>query len=241
MLNPDTPSIAENVSLVRARIERACQISQRDPAEITLIAVSKTKPAEAIQEAFLHGVRDFGENYLQEALEKIQALRDIAPCWHYIGRIQSSKTREIATHFDWAHTVDRLKIASRLSKQRPSSLKPLNICLQINISAEPNKGGIAADQMIELARPVSEMPGLCLRGLMGMPAADSSPALQRENFSALHKLLAQLREVAPGADTLSMGMSADLEAAIDCGSTMVRVGRAIFGERHYHAAASNAG
>lgn len=241
MLNPDTPSIAENVSRVRAQIDHASRCAGRDASEITLVAVSKTKPVSAVREAFQSGVRDIGENYLQEAIAKIDELSDLEICWHYIGRIQSSKTREIATHFDWAHGVDRIKVANRLSAQRPPELEPLNICLQINVSGEANKGGIDADQLTEIAKPIADLPGLRLRGLMGMPAAGSTPDQQHENFSELQELLARLQNVEPNADTLSMGMSADLVAAIECGSTMVRIGRAIFGERHYDAAASSAG
>jgi len=223
-------TIPESVAKVRARIREAAQASGRDPQDVQLLAVSKTKPANDLREAFACGQRDFGENYLQEALAKQAELADLALTWHFIGPIQSNKTRAIAEHFAWVHAVDRLKIAQRLSEQRPTDLPPLNLCLQVNVSGEASKSGCAPAELAELARAVAELPNLRLRGLMAIPEPTDDPAAQRAAF-------ARLRELKDGLgldlDTLSMGMSHDLEAAIAEGATWVRIGTALFGARDY--------
>jgi pyridoxal phosphate enzyme (YggS family) len=225
-------TIATNIAKVVLRIREAAQNSSRTPEQVGLLAVSKTQPASAIREAAAAGLRDFGENYLQEALDKQQALADLALCWHFIGPIQSNKTRAIAEHFDWVHSVDRLKIAQRLSEQRPAGLPPLNICLQVNISEEPSKAGCRPDEVAGLAQAVAGLPNLRLRGLMAIPRPSSDPAEQRQAFAALRNLQRSLA-LPTELDTLSMGMSDDLEAAIAEGSTWVRIGTALFGARHY--------
>lgn len=223
-------TIAENIAKVGARIREAAQASQRNFADIGLLAVSKTKPAEAIREAHAAGLRDFGENYLQEALEKQTQLADLPLIWHFIGPIQSNKTRPIAEHFDWVHSVDRLKIAQRLSEQRPAHLPALNICLQVNISGEDSKSGCSPEELTALARAVVALPNLGLRGLMAIPEPTDDVAAQHAAFARLR----QLRdELALNLDTLSMGMSHDLEAAIAEGATWVRIGTALFGARDY--------
>ncbi|VXC97362.1 putative enzyme [Pseudomonas sp. 8Z] len=223
-------TIAENIAKVGARIREAAQASQRDPLQIGLLAVSKTKPAEAVREAHAAGIRDFGENYLQEALEKQTTLSDLPLIWHFIGPIQSNKTRPIAEHFDWVHSVDRLKIAQRLSDQRPAHLPPLNICLQVNVSGEDSKSGCSPTELAELARTVTALPNLRLRGLMAIPEPTDDIAAQHAAFARLRQLRDDL---ALDLDTLSMGMSHDLEAAIAEGATWVRIGTALFGARDY--------
>lgn len=223
-------TIAENIAKVGARIREAAQASQRDCAQIGLLAVSKTKPAEAIREAHAAGIRDFGENYLQEALEKQTQLSDLPLIWHFIGPIQSNKTRPIAEHFDWVHSVDRLKIAQRLSDQRPAHLPPLNICLQVNVSGEDSKSGCSPSELVELARAVTALPKLKLRGLMAIPEPTDDVAAQHAAFARLRQLRDELEL---DLDTLSMGMSHDLEAAIAEGATWVRIGTALFGARDY--------
>lgn len=204
---------------------------------VQLLAVSKTFPAESVLEAMAAGQRAFGENYLQEGVEKIadvaRAQPDVPVEWHFIGPIQSNKTRPIATNFAWVHTVERLKIAQRLSEQRPPELGPLNVCLQINISGEATKSGATAAELPELARQVAALPNLRLRGLMAIPEPQTDPALQRAAFAKLRQLAEDLRADGLMLDTLSMGMSGDLEAAILEGATIVRVGSAIFGQRNY--------
>ena len=223
-------TIAENIAKVGARIREAAQASQRNFADIGLLAVSKTKPADAIREAHAAGLRDFGENYLQEALGKQVELNDLPLIWHFIGPIQSNKTRPIAEHFDWVHSVDRLKIAQRLSEQRPAHLPPLNICLQVNVSAEDSKSGCSPEDLPELAKAIAALPNLRLRGLMAIPEPTDDVAAQHAAFARLR----QLRdELALNLDTLSMGMSHDLEAAIAEGATWVRIGTALFGTRDY--------
>lgn len=222
---------AERLQTVQQRIATACRESGRDPAGLTLLAVSKTRHSDELREMADLGLRCFGENYLQEALEKIEALRDLALEWHFIGPIQSNKTRPLAEHFDWVHSVDRLKIARRLSEQRPSSLPPLNICLQVNISDEPSKSGVSPAQLPALAREVADLPNLHLRGLMAIPAPQSDPAAQREPFRQMREALQQLNREGLQLDTLSMGMSGDLEAAIAEGATILRIGSALFGPR----------
>lgn len=228
-------TIATNIAKVALRIREAAQNSSRAPGQIGLLAVSKTQPASAVREAAAAGLRDFGENYLQEALEKQEALGDLALRWHFIGPIQSNKTRAIAEHFDWVHSVDRLKIAQRLSEHRPAGLPPLNICLQVNISEEPSKSGCRPDEVAELVQAIAGLPRLRLRGLMAIPKPSSDPHTQRQAFAALRSLQQNL-PLPPGAgplDTLSMGMSDDLEAAVAEGSTWVRIGTALFGARSY--------
>lgn len=202
-----------------------------------MLAVSKTFPAEAVVEAMAMGQRAFGENYVQEALDKMQEVArlqpDIAVEWHFIGPIQSNKTRPIASHFHWVHTVDRLKIAQRLSEQRPPELGPLDICLQVNISGEASKSGAGEDELPALARQVAQLPNLRLRGLMAIPEASKDPAQQRAAFARLRSLFEDLRADGLPLDTLSMGMSGDLAAAVAEGATIVRVGSAIFGARNY--------
>ena len=223
-------TIAENIAKVGVRIDAAAQTANREKSAVGLLAVSKTKPAEAIREAFSAGLRDFGENYLQEALEKQQQLNDLPLVWHFIGPIQSNKTRPIAEHFDWVHSVDRLKIAERLSAQRPAGLPALNICLQVNVSAEDSKSGCSPDEIYPLAHAVTQLPNLRLRGLMAIPEPTDDPVLQHEAFAKLRRLQETLNLP---LDTLSMGMSHDLEAAIAEGATWVRIGTALFGARDY--------
>ncbi|MFI8582130.1 YggS family pyridoxal phosphate-dependent enzyme [Ectopseudomonas khazarica] len=223
-------TIAENIAKVGARIREAAQASQRNLQDIGLLAVSKTKPADAVREAHAAGLRDFGENYLQEALDKQAALSDLPLIWHFIGPIQSNKTRPIAEHFDWVHSVDRLKIAQRLSDQRPAHLPALNICLQVNVSLEASKSGCSPEELPELARAISALPNLRLRGLMAIPEATDDIAAQHAAFARLRQLRDDL---ALNLDTLSMGMSHDLEAAIAEGATWVRIGTALFGARDY--------
>ncbi len=216
---------------VKSRIARAARDAGRDPRDILLVAVSKTFPAAAVAEACAAGQRDFGENYVQEALDKINALTHLPIVWHFIGPIQSNKTRIIAEHFHWVHSVDRLKIAERLSAQRPAGAAPLNVCLQVNVSGESSKSGCAPQEVAELAVAIARLPRLALRGLMAVPEPSEDPALQRARFDALAALIEPLRRAGLPLDTLSMGMSGDLEQAIAAGATIVRVGTAIFGSR----------
>ncbi len=223
-------TIEKNIAKVAARIREAAQAVNRDPATVGLLAVSKTQPAAAIRDAAGAGVRDFGENYLQEALDKQAELSDLSLVWHFIGPIQSNKTKSIAEHFDWVHSVDRLKIAQRLSDQRPTQLPPLNICLQVNVSGEASKSGCAPEELHPLAQAVAALPNLRLRGLMCIPAPSDDPAEQRAAFARLRALRDELPLT---LDTLSMGMSQDLETAIAEGATWVRIGTALFGARDY--------
>jgi pyridoxal phosphate enzyme (YggS family) len=230
-------TIAHKLQAVHATISTASKAAGRDPGAVQLLAVSKTFPADAVLEAVGAGQRAFGENYLQEALDKIAAVNAAMPTeqveWHFIGPIQSNKTRPIAASFAWVHTVERLKIAQRLSEQRPAGLAPLNVCIQVNISGEASKSGATAEDLPELARQVAALPNLKLRGLMAIPEPETDPAKQRAAFARLRGLAEQLREGGLELDTLSMGMSADLAAAIAEGATIVRVGSAIFGSRNY--------
>ncbi|MBK5004857.1 YggS family pyridoxal phosphate-dependent enzyme [Pseudomonas sp. S32] len=223
-------TLADNLSTICARITEGAQAAGRDPASVHLLAVSKTKPASAIREVHAAGVRDFGENYLQEALTKQQQLGDLPLIWHFIGPIQSNKTKAIAEHFDWVHSVDRLKIAQRLSEQRPTGLAPLNICLQVNVSGEDSKAGCAPTDLPALAEAIAALPNLQLRGLMAIPEPTEDRAAQEAAFERLRQLQEGL---GLGLDTLSMGMSHDLEAAIAQGATWVRIGTALFGARDY--------
>ena len=220
---------------VQARIARAAAEAGRDAAEVRLLAASKTFDAAAVRDLAACGQHEFGENYLQEALEKQAALRDLPLEWHFIGPIQSNKTRAIAENFSWVHSVDRLKIAERLSAQRPAGLPPLQICIEVNVSGEASKGGVAPADLRALAEAVSRLPGLQLRGLMAIPAPTPDRAAQRAAFRQVRELFDDLRARGHPLDTLSMGMSADLEAAILEGATIVRIGTALFGERTKHA------
>ncbi|WMI99592.1 YggS family pyridoxal phosphate-dependent enzyme [Pseudomonas chlororaphis subsp. aurantiaca] len=223
-------TIADNIALVSARIRAAAQASQRDESSIHLLAVSKTKPAAALREAYAAGLRDFGENYLQEALGKQAELGDLPLSWHFIGPIQSNKTRAIAENFAWVHSVDRLKIAQRLSEQRPADLPPLNICIQVNVSGEASKSGCTPADLPALASAIGALPRLKLRGLMAIPEPTEDRAAQDAAFAAVRRLNESLDLP---TDTLSMGMSHDLEAAIAQGATWVRIGTALFGARDY--------
>ncbi len=230
-------SITQNVQQVSALIAEAARGVGRDSASVTLLAVSKTFGPDAVIEAAEAGQRAFGENYLQEALDKQQAVQtlrpDLALEWHFIGPIQSNKTRPLAEHFAWAHAVDREKIARRLSEQRPPDLPPLNICLQVNVSGEDSKSGVAPTEVLALAQAVTTLPGLRLRGLMAIPEPAEDVESQRKPFALLRALQQQLTEAGIPTDTLSMGMSADMDAAIAEGATIVRIGTAIFGKRDY--------
>ncbi|MBV7458101.1 MULTISPECIES: YggS family pyridoxal phosphate-dependent enzyme [unclassified Acidovorax] len=237
-------TIANNLQQVLGRMAQACKAAGRDPASVSLLAVSKTFGADAVLEAVAAGQRDFGENYIQEGVDKIAAVRaalpDVALQWHCIGPIQSNKTRLVAEHFGWVHTVDRLKIAERLSAQRPDHLPPLQICIQVNIDGGPTKSGVAPAETLELVRAVAKLPRLVVRGLMSIP--DHAPEFEAQ--LAIHtsakRLFDQISALGgPGLgkfDTLSLGMTADLEAAIQAGSTLVRVGTGVFGGRTYPAA-----
>jgi PLP dependent protein len=225
-------AILSNMQAVHAAINHAALMANRDPEQISLLAVSKTVPARILREAFNLGQKSFGENYIQEAMEKIHALPDLPLEWHFIGPIQSNKTRSIAENFSWVHSVDRLKIAERLSEQRPANLPPLNVCLQINISGEDSKAGIHAAEAETLARTVSFLPRLKLRGLMAIPEPAEELADQRVPFAKMRELFEHLNASGLKLDTLSMGMSHDLTAAILEGATIVRVGTAIFGSRN---------
>ena len=229
--------ISSNLQAVKERIATASRAVSRDPQTVALLAVSKTFAADAVIEAAQAGQRAFGENYVQEALDKIAAVRAVRPDllleWHFIGPIQSNKTRPIAGHFDWVHSVDREKIAQRLSEQRPLHLPPLNVCLQVNISGEESKSGVTPAQVMELAPKIAALPRLKLRGLMAIPEPVEEVEKQRAPLRQLRRLFDSLRAQGLALDTLSMGMSADMEAAIAEGATMVRIGTAIFGKRDY--------
>lgn len=227
-------SIQHNLQQLRQRIRAAATQCGRDPEEVTLLAVSKTKPASAVEEAIEAGQLAFGENYVQEGVEKIEALAAHPQVeWHFIGPLQSNKSRLVAEHFAWCHTVDRLKIAQRLSDQRPDSLPPLNVLIQVNISDENSKSGIMLEDLPELAQQVAALPRLQLRGLMAIPAPESDYARQLAVCQQMADAFRQLKQRYPDVDTLSLGMSDDMEAAIAAGSTMVRIGTAIFGARDY--------
>lgn len=229
--------VAQNLREILARINGACLKANRNPGDVKLLAVSKTQPSQAIRDAISEGQRDFGENYLQEAIEKINELQEFRSdiAWHLIGPLQSNKTRPAAENFDWVQSVDREKIAQRLSEQRPDSLKPLNVCVQINISGEASKSGITPEEALELCEIVARLPKLNLRGLMAIP----EPGANNMSLNSMHQLFDNIKfallknGLAPDFDTLSLGMSDDLEEAIAAGSTMVRVGTAIFGKRQY--------
>ena len=228
--------ISMNLQQVRQRIVAACDQAGRPVDAVRLLAVSKTFDADAVREAFDAGQRAFGENYVQEAVDKIQALRAAGLEgleWHCIGPLQSNKTRLVAEHFDWVQTIDRLKIAQRLSEQRPEHLPPLQVCVQVNVDGGPTKSGVVPAEALALARQVAALPRLRLRGLMCIPEPEDDFATACEVFGRARRLFESLNAAGLGLDTLSMGMSADLEAAIAAGSTLVRVGSAVFGQRHY--------
>ena len=225
-------TIAARLHDVRTRIAAAAQLAGREPSDVALLAVSKTWPAAAVREAAAAGQRAFGENYVQEGVDKVEALRALGLEWHFIGPLQSNKTRAVANAFDWVHGIDRLKIAERLSAQRDVHLPPLNVCIQVNVSGEDSKSGVAPEAAAALAQAVAALPRLQLRGLMCIPEATAEVALLRARFALLRRLRDQLVADGLALDTLSMGMSHDIEPAIAEGATIVRVGSAIFGERH---------
>ena len=224
-------NLPERVHLVRERVARAATQAGRSAQSVTLLAVTKAQPPEVVRAAMNCGLEDFGESYLQEALDKLDALRDLPLTWHFVGRIQSNKTRPIAERFAWVHAVDRLKIAARLAEQRPHYAPPLNVCLQVQLGDEANKGGAAPDELLTLAREVARLPRLALRGLMCIPPEEADPERQRAWFRELRRLYEALNAGGAALDTLSMGMSGDFEAAIEEGATIVRVGTALFGAR----------
>ena len=226
-------AIAIKLQAVQAQIRAAAEKAGRPPESITLLAVSKTKPLADILEAAEAGQRSFGENYVQEGADKIIAAVDPHLQWHFIGPLQSNKTRQVAEHFDWVHSIERLKIAERLSAQRPSNLPPLQVCVQVNVSGEASKSGCAPDEALALCQAVSQLPNLHLRGLMAIPEASDDTTEQRKPFRQLREIADSIRAAGVPLDTLSMGMSHDLEAAIAEGATIVRIGTAIFGERNY--------
>lgn len=229
--------IKDNLVSIHQQIQTACQKVGRPQSAVKLLAVSKTKPVENIQTAIDAGQRAFGENYVQEGIEKIQYFADKHPEleWHFIGPLQSNKTRLVAEHFDWMQTIDRAKIAERLNDQRPIHKAPLNVLIQINISDESSKSGIPPQEMLMLAKHIENLPHLCLRGLMAIPAPTDNLVEQEKDFNAMKSLFEELKAAFPHQpiDTLSMGMTDDMETAITCGTTMVRIGTAIFGKRDY--------
>lgn len=227
-------SISQNLSAISTQICKLEQKFNRLPQSVKLLAVSKTKPVSDIEQAINAGQRLFGENYVQEGVEKIQHFAEHKELeWHFIGPLQSNKTKLVAEHFDWMQTLDREKIAQRLNDQRPEHLPPLQVLIQINISDEESKSGIQPSELFDLAEKISKMPRLTLRGLMAIPKPESEPALQKKALSEMATLFNQLQQRFEGIDTLSMGMSDDMAAAIECGSTMVRIGTAVFGKRDY--------
>lgn len=233
-------TIASKLQSVYAQISDACQKCGRQPTEVALLAVSKTFPAEAVREAALAGQRAFGENYIQEAVDKMAAVRAMADVpalqWHCIGPIQSNKTRLVAEHFDWAHTVDRDKIAQRLNDQRPDGLAPLQVCIQVNVDGGTSKSGCSPDEAVALARVIAQMPRLCLRGVMSIPDPQADDAAMLAVHRQVVAVFARIRDSVPGLaqwDTISLGMTADMHTAIAAGSTLVRVGSGIFGARDY--------
>ena len=233
-------TIASKLQSVYAQISDACQKCGRQPTEVALLAVSKTFPAEAVREAALAGQRAFGENYIQEAVDKMAAVRAMADVpalqWHCIGPIQSNKTRLVAEHFDWAHTVDRDKIAQRLNDQRPNGMAPLQVCIQVNVDGGTSKSGCSPDEAVALARVIAGMPRLCLRGVMSIPDPQADDAAMLAVHRQVVAVFARIRDSVPGLaqwDTISLGMTADMHTAIAAGSTLVRVGSGIFGARDY--------
>lgn len=228
----DERLLSDNIAKLLERVRLAAEKSQRVTRDILVLAVSKNHPCEAIRAAYRQGLHEFGESYLQEALAKITELEALPLVWHFIGPIQSNKTRAIAENFDWVHSVDREKIARRLSDHRPGNLPDLQLCLQVNISGEASKSGVSPEELPQLVSAVMVLPRLRLRGLMAIPAPSEDPAKQREAFAQVRQALEKTRTIAPGMDTLSMGMSNDLEAAIAEGATILRIGTGIFGSRN---------
>ena len=226
-------SIAANLQAVRARIAAACIAAGRQAESVQLLAVSKTWPAARVREAAAAGQRSFGENYVQEGADKATELADLGLEWHFIGPLQSNKTRQVAESFAWMHSIDRLKIAERLAAQRPPGLPPLQFCVQVNVSGEASKSGCTPEEAVALAHAAAMLPNLCLRGLMAIPEPTDDDRLLRSRFALLRQLRDRLNAEGLSLDTLSMGMSEDLEAAIMEGATMVRIGTAIFGKRDY--------
>ena len=226
-------AIADNLQAVQARISKAAAAVGRSPESVRLLAVSKTWPLSCVVDAAEAGQRAFGENYVQEGIDKIAAISGRNLEWHFIGPLQSNKTKPVAEHFDWVHSIERLKIAERLSAQRPAYLSPLQVCVQVNVSGEASKSGCAPGDALALCRAVAALPGLQLRGLMAIPEPVDDPLAQRLPFRQLRQLSEQIRAAGLPLDTLSMGMSHDLEAAVAEGATIVRIGTAIFGERNY--------
>jgi len=224
-------NLPANIRAVRERIARSAATAGRSVDSVTLLAVSKTHPADLIRAAAQEGIEHFGESYVQEALPKIETLRGLELTWHFVGQLQGNKTKAVAEHFDWVHGVDRLRIAKRLSDQRPFHAPPLNICLQVNVGGESTKGGVSPEELPELANAVAALPRLKLRGLMCIPPPEDDPERQRHWFSQTAQLLRSLKVQGATLDTLSMGMSDSLEAAIEEGATIVRIGTALFGER----------
>lgn len=224
-------NLPESVRIVRDRIRSAAAAAQRSVDSVTLLGASKAQPAERVRAVAKLGVQNFGESYVQEALEKIEALRDLELTWHFIGRLQANKTRVVATSFDWVHGVDRLKIAERLSEQRPFHAPALNVCLQVNIGGETSKGGVTTAELPDVAAAVAALPRIKLRGLMCIPPDEEDPTRQRAWFAKMRHALESLNAAGAALDTLSMGMSGDLESAILEGATLVRVGTALFGPR----------
>ena len=223
--------IGTALDAVRARLREAERRYRREPGSVTLLAVSKTKPREAVQAAVAAGQRAFGENHLQDAMTKVDALGGHGVSWHFIGAVQSNKTRPIATHFDWVHSIEREKIAARLSAQRPAGREPLDVCIEVDVSGEETKSGVSPAEVEPLARIVRELPGLRLRGLMAIPRPEPDFESQRIPFRLLREILDDLNAKGLELDTLSMGMTGDLEAAVAEGATIVRIGTAVFGPR----------
>ncbi|NTV68937.1 MAG: YggS family pyridoxal phosphate-dependent enzyme [Azonexaceae bacterium] len=226
-------AIADNLQAVQARISDAAALAGRSPESIRLLAVSKTWPLSSVIEAANAGQRAFGENYVQEGIDKLTAATGQKLEWHFIGPLQSNKSRAVAEHFDWVHSIERLKIAERLSAQRPADLPPLQVCVQVNVSGETSKSGCAPDEALALCQAVAALPGLQVRGLMAIPEPTDDVAAQRAAFRRVREIFDRIRAAGLPLDTLSMGMSHDLEAAVAEGATMVRIGTAIFGERNY--------
>ncbi|HQU78285.1 MAG TPA: YggS family pyridoxal phosphate-dependent enzyme [Azonexus sp.] len=226
-------AIASNLQAVRARIVKAASNAGRSPEKVELLAVSKTWPADCVVAAARAGQRAFGENYVQEGVDKVLATVDLDLVWHFIGPLQSNKTRPVAEHFAWVHSIERLKIAERLSAQRPAALPPLQICVQVNVSGETSKSGCAPEEAVALCQAIADLPRLTLRGLMAIPEPTDDFAAQRAPFCRLREIFEQVRAAGVPLDSLSMGMSHDLEAAVAEGATIVRIGTAIFGERNH--------
>jgi pyridoxal phosphate enzyme (YggS family) len=239
LIGPQNSSL--HVNHVRSRILRAAAAAGRDPAAVTLVAVTKAQTAETVRVAATAGVTDFGENYLKEALAKMDRLADLELRWHYIGGIQSNKTRAIAERFDWVHSIDRFSVARRLSEQRPFHAPPLNMCIQVELVPEPNKGGVEPGAVGRLAAAAAELPRVRLRGLMCIPPPQPDAAAERATFARLRLLLEELNASGHKLDTLSMGMSADFESAIAEGATLVRIGTALFGPRGAGESGTNIG